>query len=496
MRDEVGRRMEQLEEIRSRSGTVETVGLPAEVVAGFLDRDMSLGRAIDDAHQFVSALDQEEADLLKEDEDTLRHRLQESYMNFYPDDTVCPYVAVAARGPWLVSAHGAVIHDSGGYGMLGFGHAPDRLLARIARPWPMANVMTPSFSQRRFALRLQKEIGARRGGCPYSKFACLNSGSEAVALTVRIVDLYTRSQTDPGARHAGKRLQFLALTEGFHGRTDAPARLSHSTRRKYAHNLASFRRDGDVEFVPVNDVGALRAVFEGADRNGVFIEAMYMEPVMGEGAPGRAITREFYDVARGLTREHGSMLVVDSIQAALRAHGCLSIIDYPGFEDCDPPDMETYSKALNAGQFPLSVVAFREGAADQYVKGIYGNTMTSNPRALELGCAVLDMVDDRTRENIRVRGAELKARLEDLQREDPGAILSVEGTGLLVCAELDSERFPVTGDGGMEEALRLRGIQVIHGGENGIRLTPCFEVTSEEIDLLVGTLREVLRDAA
>jgi hypothetical protein len=27
-----------------------------------------------------------------------------------------PYVAVAARGPWVVSLHGAVTHDNGGYG--------------------------------------------------------------------------------------------------------------------------------------------------------------------------------------------------------------------------------------------------------------------------------------------------------------------------------------------------------------------------------------------
>lgn len=74
------------------------------------------------------------------------------------------------------------------------------------------------------------------------------------------------------------------------------------------------------------------------------IEAMYMEPVMGEGQPGKVIDRAFYDVARRLTKEHSSILVVDSIQAALRARGSLSVIDYPGFEDADAPDMETYSK--------------------------------------------------------------------------------------------------------------------------------------------------------
>ena len=62
---------------------------------------------------------------------------------------------------------------------------------------------------------------------------------------------------------------------------------------------------------------------------------------MGEGDPGRAVPRAFYDAARRLTREHGTLLLVDSIQAGLRAHAVLSIVDYPGFEGIDPPDMET-----------------------------------------------------------------------------------------------------------------------------------------------------------
>ena len=70
---------------------------------------------------------------------------------------------------------------------------------------------------------------------------------------------------------------------------------------------------------------------------------------------------------------------MDSIQAGLRAHGVLSIVDYPNFEKAEAPDMETFSKALNAGQYPLSVLAVNARAAGLYRKGTYGNTMTTNP---------------------------------------------------------------------------------------------------------------------
>ena len=101
-------------------------------------------------------------------------------MNFYAQDTVNPYVALAARGPWIITTKGAVIHDSGGYGMLGHGHAPEKVLAAMSKPHVMANVMTPSLSQMQIVDALREEIGhTRENGCDYESFVFMNSGSEA-----------------------------------------------------------------------------------------------------------------------------------------------------------------------------------------------------------------------------------------------------------------------------------------------------------------------------
>ncbi len=64
---------------------------------------------------------------------------------------------------------------------------------------------------------------------------------------------------------------------------------------------------------------------------------------------GESITREFYDAARRLTQKYQSVLLVDSIQAGVRCTGALSIVDYPGFQGADSPDLEVFSKAVNAG---------------------------------------------------------------------------------------------------------------------------------------------------
>jgi acetylornithine/succinyldiaminopimelate/putrescine aminotransferase len=380
--------------------------------------------------------------------------------------------------------------------MLGLGHAPVPVLEAMNQPLPMANVMTPSFGQFELTDRLAREIGRSRGSCPFGRFVFLNSGSEAITFTCRVSDIHARMVTDTGGRHAGKVVTRVAVADGFHGRTEGPARLSHSCRPAYARHLASFRDHDHLVFVPINDVAALTRAFEQAERRGVFIESVFVEPVMGEGVPGLALTRKFYDAARSLTAGSGSLLVVDSVQAGYRAQGCLSIVDYQGFESCAPPDMETYSKALNAGQYPLSVVALTDETAAEYVTGLYGNTMTGNPRAMEAACAVMDAVTDGLRENIRERGADFVRALEDLSAEFPGAIDRVVGTGLMVSAMLNPSRYRVLGEGGFEPYLRAHGIEMIHGGECGLRFTPAFDITREEIELIVSIVRQGLRELA
>jgi acetylornithine/succinyldiaminopimelate/putrescine aminotransferase len=349
----------RLEEMRVHGGPAQTGGLADTVIEEFLAEDRRLALAIERAYAHFIELKSSHADFLALSEADQVARAQEGLTSFYAQDAVNPYVAAGAAGPWVVSLKGAVIYDCGGYGMLGLGHAPEAVAQAMDQPHVMANVMTASVSQIEFIKSLRREIGhTREGGTPYASFLCLNSGSEAMTLASRIADANTKRLTDPGGRYEGCAVRGLTLKGSFHGRTDRPARFSSSTRKTYTKHLASFSDCDYLLTVEPNDIEALEAVFAQARKEGIFIEAFLMEPVMGEGNPGLAIEPDFYARARELTREHGTMLVVDSIQAGLRAHGVLSIVDYPGFETLDEPDMESYSKALNAGQFPLSVLAF------------------------------------------------------------------------------------------------------------------------------------------
>jgi acetylornithine/succinyldiaminopimelate/putrescine aminotransferase len=449
----------RLAEMRGH-GAVSTAGLSDEVILRFLSSHESLATAIDRGYaQYVSLKDRN-PEFIALDEPLQVETAQAGFTNFYDVEAVNPYIAVAAAGPWIVSLKGAVIYECGGYGMLGLGHAPEAVLAAMNQPHVMANVMTASVSQMDFIRCLKNEIGHTRGGSPFSKYLCLNSGSEANSVASRISDIHTKNLTDPGARYAGCRVRGITLK-------------------------------GSLLTVEPEDIDALEAAYGEADQKGEFIEAFFMEPVMGEGNPGQSISPAFYKRARELTRAHGSMFVIDSIQAGLRAQGVLSIVDYPGFEKLDAPDMESYSKALNAGQFPLSVLALADSAASIFRHGVYGNTMTTNPRGLDVAVAMLESFTPEIRSNIRERGAELVSRLQQLGEELGDAITGVQGTGLLFSCELD-ERFKVYGTNSTEDYLRRNGLGVIHGGARSLRYTPRFAVGADEVELIIELTKDAL----
>ncbi|MED5485074.1 MAG: aminotransferase class III-fold pyridoxal phosphate-dependent enzyme [Candidatus Thermoplasmatota archaeon] len=485
--------LSKLEYIRDNSGSARTIGLPDDVIKSCLGQFPELKEAIDEAHNNHKKLVVEFGNEISKSEEDLITLLQKDYVNFYPGPCINPYVALSAKGPWIVTSHGAILHDSGGYGMLGMGHGPNDVIEAMKQNWVMANVMTPSYSQKRLADRLQKEVGHKRGFCPFFKFVCMNSGSESVAISLRIADANAFLLTSPGNIYEGREIKLLALEQGFHGRTQRPAQISDSCNSSYKNNLASFRNKSNVLLIPANDINALHEVFNNAEKENYFIELMAIEPVMGEGNPGQSITREFYDEARKICSQNSTMLLVDSIQAGIRGQGCLSIVDYPGFENCEVPDMETWSKALNAGQYPLSVVGLSKKAAEKYVVGIYGNTMTTNPRALETAVAVLDRLTPELRINIQEMGKYFVKMLNVVSNEFPGKITKIQGTGLLISAELEPGKLKVVGFGCVEEWCRFNGLGVIHGGENALRFTPHFAITKTEIDLIMDVLRKALK---
>lgn len=485
-------RLQKLKEITGGRVRLSS-GLSDEVIASFESVDTKLQCAIDEAFLCFESIRSTRSDLLKFDEKSLIAECQKHVLNFYSLDSHSPYLPLAACGPWIVTFFGSVIYDTGGYGMVGFGHNPPSLTKALASNYVQANVLTPSLEQLKFGAKIHSKIGVGRANSPFVGYMCLNSGSEALTLALRVSDANAKAMTSEGSRYAGRKIRIISSVQSFHGRTERPARVSDSSKSSYM-GLASFSESICWTVLP-NDIEGLKKRFEQADRDGVFIEALLVEPVMGEGNPGMLLSRKYYDLARQLTLDHGSLFIVDSVQSAIRACGKLSIVDYPGFEDCVAPDMEAYSKAINAAQYPLSVLSLTKRACDLYKPGMYGNTMCAAPRALEVACQVLELITPELEANICARGKEFLEHLKKLMEDFPGIVTQVQGTGLLLSAQLDS-RYPVCGENGVEQWVRRHGVNVIHGGSNGLRFTPHFNMGSKEIELVLDIVRSALNEYA
>jgi len=126
-----------------------------------------------------------------------------------------------------------------------------------------------------------------------------------------------------------------------------------------------------------------------------------------------------------------------------------------------------------------------------YQRGLYGNTMTTNPRSLDVAVAVLDSITPELRENIRKRGQELVERLGALAGETGVGVTGAQGTGLLLSCELD-DRYKIYGIDSTEDYLRKIGLAVIHGGAHSLRYTPVFDMSEKEVDLIIDLTREAL----
>ena len=154
--------------VRAHAGKRRTTGLDDATLLRLAKSHPELEAAVAAAAAEHATLAGEFAELFAMDEDAQLRAVQGGYVNFYADDAINPYVALTARGPWVVTLNGAVLYDAGGYGMIGFGHTPGTVMQAMAKPQVMANIMPPSLSQLRSDRALRKEIGHTRAGYPFA----------------------------------------------------------------------------------------------------------------------------------------------------------------------------------------------------------------------------------------------------------------------------------------------------------------------------------------
>ncbi|HYA97237.1 MAG TPA: aminotransferase class III-fold pyridoxal phosphate-dependent enzyme, partial [Methylomirabilota bacterium] len=193
------------------------------------------------------------------------------------------------------------------------------------------------------------------------------------------------------------------------------------------------------------------------------------------------VSEEFWNLARQLTRFNRTLLIADEIQCGLGRTG--RYFAYQKF--ASKPDIVVVAKPLAAG-LPLGAILTTQAVADAVSPGLHGTTFGGGPLICATALEVLNIIDEKNLlENVRARGAQLRAGLERLADKFP-IIREIRGEGLMLGIELTVDGAPF-----VEAALR-RGLLINCTHERTLRLLPPFIVTPAQIDEFLRLFETVL----
>ncbi|MFC7376337.1 acetylornithine transaminase [Brachybacterium sp. GCM10030268] len=290
-----------------------------------------------------------------------------------------------------------------------------------------------------------------------------NSGTEANEAAFKL------------ARRTG-RPRILALTSSFHGRTMGALALT----AKESYRAPFEPLPGGVEFVPAGDEDALAAALAPGD-----VAAVFAEPIQGE-AGVRPLSVPYLQALRRLTREHGTLLILDEVQTGMGRTGhwfAHQAVD--GLQ----PDVMTLAKGLGGG-FPIgAMVTFGREVHDLLQPGQHGTTFGGNPLASAAGLAVIGtLLEDGLLEHVRETGEHVRAEVAALQHP---LITEVRGAGLLLGIGLAR---PLAKE--VAAAALEAGFIVNAPDESTLRLAPPLIITAADLDTFIAALPGLLEQAA
>ncbi|MBZ5527849.1 MAG: aspartate aminotransferase family protein [Acidobacteriia bacterium] len=369
-----------------------------------------------------------------------------------------PLVFTHGRGAVVFDAQGKKYLDFlGGIAVNALGHAHPRIVKIIRREAARAIHLSNLFHNLHQG-PLARKLAAWSG---LDRVFFANSGTEAIDGALKLARL---------VGGASGKTRILAMENSFHGRTFGAMSVTHT--EKYRAPFAPLVPG--VEFVRFNDVADLEAKFDAP------VCCVLIETVQGEGGI-HAVSEEFWNRARSLATQHGALLIADEIQCGLGRTG--RYFAYQKFSAL--PDIAVVAKPLAAG-LPLGAILTTQKVADAVSPGLHGTTFGGGPLACATALEFLRTVEDsRLLENIRERGAQLRAGLEALARKVP-IIREVRGEGLMLGIELSVEGAPFVA------AALDRGLLINCTHDTTLRLLPPYTVSAAQVREFLRTFKAVL----
>ena len=330
-----------------------------------------------------------------------------------------------------------------------------------------------------------------------NRFFFTSSGSEAIDTAIKIAGLYHR------VRKQATRTVLVSRERAYHGSNVTGVALSGITgnRRSFPtpmlpvvhmrHTWSEHDR-----FTPGQpSTGAeladdlLRLIqLHGAEN----IAACFVEPVAG--STGVLVPPVGYlERLRDICTEHGVLLVFDDVICGFGRLGAAFSSQAFGVT----PDIVTMAKAITNGVIPMGAVAVRQEIYDTITSSqsanaielFHGYTSSAHPVACATSLATLALYRD---EALFDRAAAIAPyfhkRLFSL--EGIAGITDIRAFGLLAGIDINPDIAGFDGYG-FQKRLYDRGLHIKTTGNSAV-IAPPFQISHDQIEFLIATLRETL----
>ena len=363
-----------------------------------------------------------------------------------------PVEPVRGQGSYVYDREGREYLDLyGGHAVISIGHAHPHYVKliseQVARLGFYSNSVENSLQQ-----QLADRLGQLSGYDDYQLFLC-NSGAEANENALKL------------ASFATEREQVLCFKKAFHGRTSGAVAATDNPKIN-----APFNRTDKVEFVPLNDVEAVREKLSTRRFAAVMVEGI--QGVAGIHCP----TDDFLRAVREIATETGTMLILDEIQSGYGRSGRFFAHQQSGIR----PDLITMAKGMGNG-FPVGGVLIAPHL--EAWPGMLGTTFGGNHLACAAAIAVLDVMrEEKLVENAAEVGAYLIEELKKIPQ-----LKEVRGRGLMIGFEIEGSASELR-----KRLLFEKGIFTGGAGVSTVRLLPALGITKAQADHFLTAFKSLL----
>lgn len=342
----------------------------------------------------------------------------------------------------------------GGHAVISIGHTHPHYVERLTD-----QINKVGFYSNSVKISAQKELadklGKLSGHDDYQLFMC-NSGAEANENALKLASFHTG------------RKKVVAMHGSFHGRTSLAVAATDNP-----NIVAPVNETPNVIFVTLNDEQELEKHF--AEQGGE-IAAVILEGIQGVGGI-RIASDDYLRKIRSLCDRYGAVYIADSVQCGCGRTGKYYSHDWAGVN----ADIYTMAKGIGNG-FPVGAISIAPHIAPKY--GMLGTTFGGNHLACAAALAVAEvMAEDKLVDNAAKMGDYLMTELKKLPN-----IKEVRGKGLMIGIELNEESAPFRKKLLFDEHIFVGS----SSDKNTFRLLPALNITKENCDILLASLRKLL----